>query len=217
MAVNLNSAQVIELQNFLQNAQYAAGYNYLRDVVNQKIPTAGDFTQSQDLAALEAWFDAAGHINANDGSFVSEYVRGSTEFVTRSQGVTVTDPQFQDSSNQLARTLLTQIIQNGSIPSAQEVVNQDIQNAVDTLNMPPWGWAGAVTDFLPSPFGLGQDVASVPLDKWGVMSDASQMGLIRAVDRMLHDGVASTAEEIKSIIAATGNSVFDLLTPPASD
>ena len=63
MAVNLNSAQVIELQNFLQNAQYAAGYNYLRDVVNQKIPTAGDFTQSQDLAALEAWFDAAGHIN----------------------------------------------------------------------------------------------------------------------------------------------------------
>ena len=115
MAVSLNSNQVIELQNFLQNAQYADGYNYLRGIVNQKIPAEGDPAKSQDLAALSAWFDAAAHINANDGSFKSEFVRGSTEAVARSQGAAITDQQFQTASDTLPITLLTQIIQNGSI------------------------------------------------------------------------------------------------------
>jgi len=191
--------------------------------VNQKIPAESDFAKSQDLTALAAWFDAAAHINANDGSFVSEFVRGSTEYVNRTQGAPITDQQFQDSSDTLARRLLNEIAQSGSIGTAQEVVNEDIQNAVDTLHMPPWGWPGAVFDIFPPDMlgtglgGLGKDVASVPLDKMGVMSDAIQMGIIRAVDRMLRDGVISTADEINSIIRSTGNSVFDFLIPSGYD
>lgn len=214
MAVNLNSNQVNELQNFLQNGQFADGYNYLRDVVNQQIPGEIDFARSQDLTALSAWFDAAAHINADDGSFVSEFVRGSTEAVMRSEGSPVTDTQFQDASNQLAEKLLTRIIQNESISTAQEVVDLDRQNAVDTLNMPPWGWAGSIWDFMPPEFGgLGQDVASVPFDKMGVMSDATQMGVIRAVDRMLRDGVISTADEINALFESMGKSVYDFIDP----
>jgi len=122
MAVALNSNQVTELQNFLQNAQYADGYNYLRDIVNQKIPTESDFAKSQDLTALSAWFDTAAHINANDGSLQSEFVRGSTESVAASQGVTITDQQFQTASDTLAIKLLSDAIQYGSIGTAQEVV-----------------------------------------------------------------------------------------------
>ncbi len=224
MAVNLNLNQKNALQGFIDSSHYADGYRYLRDVVNQQIqsevlnhpiPTADDRARSNDLMALAAWFDAAAHINADDGSFVSEFVRGTTEGVMVYQGAPVTDTQFQTSSDTLAITLMNQFIQNSSIGTAQQVVNADIQNAVDTLNMPPWAWAGAITDFLPEPFGMNQDLASVPLDKVGVMSDASQMGLIRAFDRMLRDGVISTLEEFKSIIAATGNSVFDMLFPSA--
>lgn len=128
MAVNLNASQVATLQGFLQNAQYANGYQYLRDVVGPQIATTGDFAQSKDMDALTAWFDAAAHINANDGSIVSELVRGATESVCASQGVTVNDAQFQTASNTLAITLITKIIQDGSIPSAQQVVDMDIQN-----------------------------------------------------------------------------------------
>lgn len=140
MAVNLNSDQVNALQDYLQTAQYADGYNYLRDVINRQIPFEGDPAKSQDLTALSAWFDAAAHINSNDGSVVSELVRGATESVIASQGSTITDKQFQDASDTLAITLLTKIIQDTSIGTAQAVVNLDIQNGVDSLNMPPWGW-----------------------------------------------------------------------------
>ncbi|HUW25981.1 MAG TPA: hypothetical protein VMW07_05590 [Gallionella sp.] len=173
MAVPLNGDQINELNNFIQAGQFADGYNYLRDIVNQKIPAEGDFAKSQDLTVLAAWFDTAAHINANDGSFVSEFVRGSTEYVNRTQGVPITDQQFQNSSDTLAILLLNQIAQSGSIGTAQEVVSLDIRIAVDTLHMPPWGWAGAVFDIFPPDMGgLGMDVASVPLDKMGVMSDA---------------------------------------------
>jgi hypothetical protein len=167
--------------------------------------------------ALSAWFNAAAHINANDGSFTSEFVRGTTEAVMRSQGAPVTDTQFQTSSNALATTLLNKIIHDQSIDTAQAVVNLDIKNAGDTLNMPAWGWAGAITDFLPEPFGLNQDLASVPLDKMDVMTGAALMGFTRAFDRMLDDGVISTVGEFESIIDATGKSagdfIFDLIHP----
>jgi hypothetical protein len=213
MAVNLNANQANTLRGFLGAHHYADGYRYLRDVVNQQIqnevanhpiPNADDWARTNDLMALSAWFNAAAHINANDGSLVSEFVRGTTEGVMVYQGASITDAQFQDASDRLGDKLLGMIIDNNSIDTAQNVVNLDIQNAEKELNMPAWGWAGAIMDFLPEPFGLWQDLASVPLDKAGVMSLASGRGIARAVDRMLDDGVISTANEIKSIIAADG-------------
>ena len=94
MAVTLNSNQVNELQNYFNTNQYADAYNYLRDIVIAQ----GNFANSQDLGALATWFDTAAHINANDGSFQSEFVRGSTEAIATSQGITITDQQFQKAS-----------------------------------------------------------------------------------------------------------------------
>lgn len=117
--------------------------------------TLGQITaQSGANDGLQAWFEAASHINANDGSVISEFVHGSTEAAARIVGVAYSDAEFQQNSDNLAQKIYAEINRNSSIPDMDWVIKADIATATNGLNLPIYAWAGTFGAPLPAPLGL---------------------------------------------------------------
>ena len=190
MSVSLTNSQLFELQNLNDQARYADAYNYLRDIVKQAIPYESDFANSKDLDIIQNWLDRASNINADDGSIFSEFVRGATASGAASEGITITDQQFQDASNQLARDVISRILADGSIPDATTIISQDLDAAVKGLGVPVWVWAGSIGDLVSIPlFGLGRNFVDVPADKRAAVTEANLDGMTRAYNRWKQDNV----------------------------
>lgn len=135
--ITLLPSEISTLQS-LQTAGLAAGnyadaYRYLRDIA-----------QAQGASDVATWLDRAASINANDGSWSSEYVRGTTQAAVASNGQVLSDARFQEVSNLLAQAVIDKVIKGGGIPDAGIIIKQDVQNAVDKLGLQPWQWAGTL-------------------------------------------------------------------------
>ena len=160
--INLTSEQVDTLRSLHEEGaaagNYAAAYNYLRDIAQ---------AQGNDGGATAAWLNRAAAINSNDGSAASEFVRGATQAAGRLSGDIITDDEFQEASNTLADAVLGSVITGGAIPDIRTIIETDVSVAVKELGLKPHDWAGTWGDILP-PWagGLGGDYASLPTSDW---------------------------------------------------
>src|SRR5712692_4965192 len=139
--ITLTPQQSADLQALSNAGDYPGAYRFLRDIVDQ---VNGD-------PGLMAWFDAAAHVNANDGSFWSEFTRGSTEGMGDLVGHPISDARFQEASDTLARKVIDDFLRRGAIPGTNTILDSDVAAAVDALGLPPYGWAGT----LGAPFLFG--------------------------------------------------------------
>jgi hypothetical protein len=88
--VTLNTSQLQTLQNLTAAENFPAAYLYLRDLANQAAAAAPTVQQRDDLNSSATWLDRAASINANDGSFTSEFVRGATAEMASQMGKPIT-------------------------------------------------------------------------------------------------------------------------------
>jgi Ca2+-binding RTX toxin-like protein len=149
----------IEQSNAGVPGSLPAGYLYVRSIVLDQI-ASGD--TNPDLATMANWLQSAASINANDGSGVSEFVRGATEGFGTLIGKPVSDAKFQTVSDDLALRVLSRIAGDGYMTSALSTINTDVGTAVAAFNFPDFGWAGALGDFVPTwAGGLGVHAVSI--------------------------------------------------------
>jgi len=163
--LNLNTAQLAELTRLQTSGQYPTMYRYLKTQVDAAVNSepAGS-ARRQDLGILSNWLQNAADINANNGSFKSEFVRAAVDaYSLQTNGVGISNAKFQDASNKLANDVYRSISREGGILSAQEIINVDVKSAVDYLELKnQWGWAGTLGDRLPVWLGgLGQDMVQI--------------------------------------------------------
>jgi hypothetical protein len=97
---------------------------------------------------MAAWFDDAMHINANDGSAVSEFVRGATIWQGEASGLPADDAWFQAGSDSLASSVVNDVL-GGRVNSLTDIIGTDVSAAVVDLHLEnPDRWAGTIGDWL---------------------------------------------------------------------
>lgn len=161
--VNLSSDQLAELKRLTDAGKYPDMYLYLRTVVEAENAKTLDPKLKEDLTIAANWLSSASSINANDGSKFSEIVRGSMVFAAASKGRPLSDAEFQEASDQLARHVSERIIQVRGFPEVAEIIKADVKSAVFGLQLESWNWAGSIADELPiGMWGLGRDFVQIP-------------------------------------------------------
>lgn len=84
-------------------------------------------------------------------------------FAAATHGRQLTNEQFQVASNTLAADVGGRILALGAIPPIADIIQVDVNTAVDHLNLESWNWAGTLGDsFPPALGGLGQDFVQIP-------------------------------------------------------
>ena len=122
--INLDFNQINTLQDFQSAGQYADAYRYMRDIVRDQQPYASTLERAMEYQRLENWLDRAASINANDGSYSSEFVRGATEAIAEKIGKPINDARFQDASDKLAKSVIKDVIDNQGILSPTDIINR---------------------------------------------------------------------------------------------
>ncbi|WP_198386371.1 calcium-binding protein, partial [Burkholderia ubonensis] len=188
MAIHLNPDQIAALNDFAKNNQLPQGYNYLKNIVESQPGYADD----PDLVNTANWLGKAADINSDPNSVYGAFVRGETESIGRFLGQNIDDAAFQSASDKLARLVFQDVASNEGIPPLNHIVGEDVNSAVNDLNLPPWGWAGTWGDELPPPFGLGHDFVQTPDDpvSW-VESFLSQLSGVRRISDALAQNLAN--------------------------
>jgi hypothetical protein len=143
-SIVLTQEQKATLQTYLDSQDYPGGYRYLKAVV--------EMTTDHDPRVAN-WLEDAAKINRNDGSLISEFVRGATLEAGADAGTPITLAEFQDASNQLAQHLLTKMVTRGEILPLDEIISEDVSAAVNQLGLGIHGWAGTFGAIFP--VGLG--------------------------------------------------------------
>lgn len=165
MSIQISSSQSSAISGHISSGSYADGYRYAQSIVDSARGSESNPEKSRDLEVLSNWLGNAASINENDGSPKSEFVREATKSAGEQVGKPISDADFQDASDQLARDVLSDIVNGGEIPSADEIIAKDVRAAVDGLGLPAWGWAGTLGDIMPiSMGGLGKDFNSIPYE-----------------------------------------------------
>ncbi|MEP7311816.1 MAG: calcium-binding protein [Pseudomonadota bacterium] len=150
-SVSLSSGQVATLQSLRTAQNYSAGYSYVAGIVRD---TSGSDPHLAD------WFDAAAHINANDGSFVSDYVHDAATLSALAGGMILTSQEFQTASDALANGVLGNVVTSGQVGDLNAIISSDVRTVVESMGLVPEAWPGAVMALLPSPIGLELDPTS---------------------------------------------------------
>src|SRR5438445_13660748 len=119
--LQLTTIQYQQLQQYRDIGQYADAYSFMKDIVQDWAPSAQTDQQALEYQALANWLDRAASINSNDGSWSSEFVRGATESIGSALGRPITEEQFQDASDALARDVINNVLDNDGIPSAKDI------------------------------------------------------------------------------------------------
>ena len=147
MTIQLTPAQINQLIILKNQPNYPEAYRYLRDIV---ITHEGN-------SSLARWLDVASHVNANDGSAISDFVRNATYQSGINNGIPIGSSQFQKASDALAAEIISKIVVGnpqfgfgpGQIPSIGHIVNEDVRTIVKELNLPAHGWAGTLGAWAP--------------------------------------------------------------------
>ena len=132
MSISLNQAQLNSFKNLVNAGNYPAAYNHLASIAEN--------TPGAD-SRVANWLKVAARINANDGSFYSEFVRAATQKAGEDMGKPITDKRFQEASDGLAKELFRSISEKGSIPSIDSIIDKDVNTVVRDLKLNPEGWA----------------------------------------------------------------------------
>jgi|GEM_PF-4960638 len=152
MAIQLTQTQIDTLNNLRSQGNYPGAYSYLANIVSN--------TPGAD-PRLVTWLEDASHINANDGSFISDYVRNATAIAAAKEGQTLTPEQFQNASDQLAEGIIDGILGGGQVKDLDDMMREDVKSVVENLGLNPDGWAGTAGAWLPTWMGgLDLDVNS---------------------------------------------------------
>jgi hypothetical protein len=163
--LNLTSDQLAELTRLETLGQYPAMYLYLKTQVDTALQAeVSTSARHEELDILSNWLQNAAAINANDGSFKSEFVRGAVDTYSWLQnGTHISNERFQEASDKLARDVYEFILGKQGILSAKDIIDKDVQSAVEGLGLvDPWGWAGTLGDAFPIVVGgLGKDMVAV--------------------------------------------------------
>jgi len=206
--VFIDPSQAVQIQSFIANQQYAEGYRYVKSIVDSALLHEGDLDKTRDLDILSNWLSNAAEINADDGSFKSEFVRGATEAAGASVGKPITDAEFQTASDNLAVDVLSGIADKLAVPNASTIIQKDVNAAVQELGLPPWGWAGTFGDIFPIGLfgGLGKNFVSIPdsLEAWFKVVDANGAGVLRAIESFILGDLSKLAELEKAILGSLG-------------
>ena len=99
MSISLNQAQLNSFNNLVNAGNYPAAYNHLAGIAEN--------TPGAD-SRVANWLKAAARINANDGSFYSEFVQATTQKADEDMGKPITEKRFQEASDGLRRELMTE-------------------------------------------------------------------------------------------------------------
>ncbi|WP_040266321.1 calcium-binding protein [Pseudomonas rhodesiae] len=204
--VEFDPNQKAVLQGFQDAKNYPAAYDYMRNIVNEKLLLASDEATKRDLIIASNWLKAAKSINSNDGSFSNEMVRGSMYVAVDLTGRNLTDAEFQKASDQLAVAVLDSVLITGAISSIDQIIDQDVSSAVNGLGLEKWNWAGTLGDILPVALGgLGYDFVQVTgetnaelVHNYGIALLQNAGGLARS----LYHGIEETGEVVV-IVAKT--------------
>ncbi|MGB4347843.1 MAG: calcium-binding protein [Burkholderiaceae bacterium] len=173
ITVTLSEEQTDYLNSLNTAERYPDAYRYLRDIAKKANTSSATVEQRQQLEILTTWLDRAASINANDGSFTSEFVRGATEQFGALENIIISDEDFQRASNKLADAVIQKVIEGSGIPTAEEIILLDVNKAVSELKIDPWGWAGTIGDVLPTNVGgLGMNFVSLPTTDARAMGEA---------------------------------------------
>ncbi|MCI3203846.1 MULTISPECIES: calcium-binding protein [Pandoraea] len=160
-SIKLTQYQRDTIQLYIDNADYANGYLYVKTLVVDEISSGN---QDASLKGLANWFDYASSINENDGRFVSQYVRGATEAFAALMNKPVDDARFQVASNNLAIRMLDSMVASGEIASLSDTVSLDVASMYTEFGLPTWGWSGTTVDWIPLdlyPTGIGLNVSHI--------------------------------------------------------
>lgn len=161
----LTDAEISYLKGRLSVYDYAGGYQYLYDVVQNAIPNQTDQNERDQLLMTANWLISAKSINNHDGTFVSEMVLNSMKYAVEQSGRNFTGAMFQNASNELARNVITDFIDAKGVLPIQQVIERDVQSAVQKLGLQPWQWGGTLGDVFPTWMGgLGENFVEVPGD-----------------------------------------------------
>jgi len=159
----LTNEQIAQLKLHKDSGLYAEGYQYLNSLVRSQLASTQNSQIKSELKILSNWLENAAHINANDGSFKSEFVRTVIKSEMKSlNNEILTESYFQEVSDGLAKSILGNIIDNKGMLTAEFIIDQDVKIAVQMFHLPAWAWAGTLGDMLPVVMGgLGNDFMSV--------------------------------------------------------
>lgn len=103
----------------------------------------------EETAATEydgrKWFVAAASVNEGKG-FVSAFIKTYTQIAKLLNNEicqTFSDPELQQASNEIAKTVLGRIVANeGRLPDFETIMKTDANTAIMTLKLTPIQWAG---------------------------------------------------------------------------
>jgi subtilisin-like proprotein convertase family protein len=163
--VNFSSEELVKLKQFQEQKNYPAVYGYMHEIVTREIKASQDPTALAEMKSIATWLDAAKSINSNDRTFQSDVVRGSMKFAVATTGRLLTDANFQKASDDLALEVSTHVLGARGMPPIQEIINADVNSAVQGLDLQRWNWAGTIGDVLwPVLGGLGHDYVQITGD-----------------------------------------------------
>ncbi len=84
--INLNDMQLAEVERLKSSGKYPEMYLFIKNLVDLELSNTRDPVLQEDFAIASNWLYTASKINANDGSFFNEMVRGSMAFAAASKG-----------------------------------------------------------------------------------------------------------------------------------
>lgn len=109
MLLPFNDEQLREITRLREAGLFPEMYRYIRGLVDAARQQPGvSSSQAAQLATVSTWMGAAAQINANQG-FHADFVRGAvSDFSLRRGSGPISDAQFQEVSDRLARTVAAQ-------------------------------------------------------------------------------------------------------------
>lgn len=172
--LNLDSSQRTTLQNYSNAGNHADAYRYLRDLA-QNQARSSDAATAAELNQMANWFNAAGKINANDGSIVSDLVRGATMWQGNVNGIDANEAWFQNGSDILAQSVVQDVLA-GEVGSLADIISADVMTAVQDMQLGEADrWAGTLGDQFDPPLGLGEDFVQVQSEDGSVTGYAQDL------------------------------------------
>lgn len=140
MSVNkLTDTQLQELITHLENKNYRDAYQVILDA-----------TGNDESYEAWTWFDNAQAINSGIGpadEFITGYMDAATWLGFGADNDLNAD-LYQQASDLIAQSVLTNIVLNdGQLPSFQEIIDRDAAVAIDFLGIEPLEWGGTLGQY----------------------------------------------------------------------